>query len=117
MSSGPRKKEQAETTFITMNSEEFKEVCKRLNVLLTARVEKAWEKKQRRPSEKASKSHVEASKEAFAFIHLMDLVKHMSEEIHGLRMEVQMIGEMDDDDSGEMDFSPVSEPRKKRYLN
>jgi len=117
MSSGPRKKEQAETTFITMNSEEFKAVCKRLNVLLTARVEKAWEKKQRRPTKRADKNHVEASKEAFCFIHLMDLVEHMSREIHGLRTEIELISEMDADEVGEVNFSPVSEPRRKKYLN
>lgn len=95
-----------------MDSEEFNKVCKRLNEMLTARVEKAWEKKRRRPTKKADQSHIEASKEAFAFIHLLDLVEHMSAEIHDLRMEMAVVTEMDDDV-----FSPVGEPQRKKYLN
>jgi hypothetical protein len=114
MSSGPNKKPPAETTFITMDSEEFNKVCKRLNQMLTARVQKAWDKKQRKPTQKSSDNHIEASKEAFAFIHLMDLVEHMSSEIHDLRLEVAAIGAMDDDD---FEFSPMDEPQRKKYLN
>ena len=96
-----------------MDSEEFNKVCKRLNAMLTTRVEKAWEKKQRRPTKKSDENHIEASKEAFAFIHLLDLVEHMSAEIHDLRMEMATVGSFDDDDV----FSPVGEPPRKKYLN
>jgi hypothetical protein len=110
------KKNAPETTYITMDPEEFNEVCKRLNQLLSSRVEKAWEKKSRRPSKRSADNHIEAAKEAFAFIHLLDLVEHMSNEIYELRQEVDTLSEMDEDD----DTPPsqvFSGPQRKQYLN
>lgn len=119
MSDGPKKSNslEAETTYITMDPEEFNEVCKRLNQMLTSRVEKAWQKKSKTPSNKAVKNHVEAAKEAFAFIHLLDLVEHMSQEIFELRQEVEVLGGdeiFEDDEPAPQAFSG---PAKKNYLN
>lgn len=117
MSDGPKKNDLPEdTVYITMDPEEFSEVCKRLNQMLSSRVERAWQKKSKKPSSKATKNHVEAAKDAFAFIHLMDLVEHMSQEIFELRQEVQVLSETDDldDDVPAQIFAP---PSKKSYLN
>jgi len=118
MSDGPKKNDiPAETTYITMDPEEFNEVCKRLNQMLTSRVEKAWQKTSKTPSSKAVQAHVEAAKEAFAFIHLLDLVEHMSEEIFELRQEVDALTgdeNFDDDDPPPQAFSG---PSRKHYLN
>ena len=117
MSDGPKKNSPHDTTptFITMDPEEFNRVCKRLNQMLTSRVEKAWEKKQRKPTKKTSNNHIEATKDAFAFIHLMELVEHMSEEIYGLRMELQTLGTDDDDDIGPSWMAPPGS--KKNFMN
>lgn len=112
MSNGPKKK-QEETTFVTLDAQEFNQVCKRVNELLTSRAQKAWEKKCSRPSPKATENHIEASKDAFAFIHLMDLVEHMTNEIHELRLELAVMSDSDDDDS----ISVVRQTPKRTYLN
>lgn len=91
MSSGHGKKEdpEVETTYITMDPEEFNRVCKRLSEMLSSRVEKAWKKKKAKPSQKSIDNHVEATKDAYAFIHLLDLVDQMSQEIAELRELVE----------------------------
>lgn len=107
-----------EPTFITMDPEEFNRVCKRLNEMLTSRVEKAWEKKSRRPTKKMVSNHIEATKDAFAFIHLLDLVEHMSEEIYHLRMELQTLGQeaMEEEDTQPNWLAPPGS-KKKSYMN
>ena len=113
MSNAPKKNVE-ETTFVTLNAEEFSRVCKRVNGMLTARVQRAWEKKRKQHSDKAASNHIEASKDAFAFIHLMDLVEHMSEEIHDLRMELAASDcNCDDDDR----MAIVGDAKKRSYLN
>lgn len=119
MSDGPKKNgsPEAEPTYITMDPEEFSEVCKRLNQMLATRVERAWRKKSSRPSTRAQRNHVEAAKDAFAFIHLLDLVEHMSHEIFELRQEVGLINEVDQMEEEENPSQVFSVPVKKKYLN
>ncbi len=106
-------KPEAEATYITMDPEEFNRVCRRLNEMLSSRVEKAWNKKNARPTRKSIDSHVEASKDAFAFIHLLDLVEHMSHEIYELRNQLR------DGGDGETTEEPAgwSLSGKKTLLN
>lgn len=96
--------------FITLDADEFNQVCHRVHKLLTERADKAWQKHQKKPSQKSSDSHVEASKDAFAFVHLLELVEHMTAEIHDLRMTVSVMSQDDD-------IVSVVKNKKKDYLN
>ena len=114
MSDGHGKKEpEVETTYITIDPEEFNRVCKRLNQMLSARVDKAWEKKHRRPTRKMIENHIEATKDAFAFVHLLDLVEQMSQEIYELRSELSVLDQTDD----EVSTVSWSKPVKKQFMN
>jgi hypothetical protein len=115
MPDGNRKIEpEMEPTYITIDPEEFNEVCKRLNKMLHSRLERAWQKKSRRPSSRTVKNHVEAAKEAFAFIHLLDLIEHMSQEIYELRQEVGAGDEFEEETEG---MGVFSNSPKKNYMN
>jgi hypothetical protein len=79
-------------------------------------VERAWEKKSQRPSKRTSKNHVEAAKDAFAFIHLLDLVEHMSQEIYELRQEMNLLSEMEEE-ADEEPSAVWSGQQPKKYMN
>ena len=113
MSNVPKKKLE-EVTFVTMDAKDLNKVCRRINELLNSRAQKAWEKQKKRPTQKSQENHIEASKDAFAFVHLMEIVEHMTHEIHDLRMELAIVADDDDDDNI---TSIVSQPRKRKYLN
>lgn len=106
------KKQITGSRFVTLDADEFHKVCQRVHGLLTTRVQKAWDKHSKHPSEKSSDNHIETSKDAFAFIHLLELVEHMTEEIHDLRMAVA-VGVHDDD----VEFINPTLDRSKKYLN
>jgi hypothetical protein len=105
--------EEKEMVYITMDPEEFNRVCRRLNEMLSSRVSKAWSKRNRLKTERAEQNHVEAAKDAYAFIHLLQLIEHMSEEICELRSELESLpdGEFEDE------FEVASQPRGKVYMN
>lgn len=112
MSSGHSKKEEIGARFITLDAEEFQKVCQRVHELLTTRAEKAWKKHQKSPNNKTSDSHVEASKDAFAFVHLMELVEHMTIRINDMQMMISLM-----EQEGE-EIARISQDRnKKTYLN
>ena len=114
MSNGPKGKHEVGTTrFITLDADEFNKVCQRLHKMLSSRVDKAWKKHAKHPTDKSSDNHVEASKDAFAFIHLMEMVESMTAQIAEMQMELEMMSGGDD---GEY-VSPVGPPRQKTYLN
>lgn len=94
--------------FITLDADEFNEVCQRVHGMLVTRANKAWQKHQMTQTDKSSNVHIETSKDAFAFIHLLELVEHMTEEIHELRMMTSS--------DNEQEFVYTGEPMK-RYLN
>ena len=96
--------------FVTLDADEFNRVCKRVHGLLTMRADKAWDKHQNSPNEKTSDKHIEASKDAFAFIHLLELVEHMTEEIHNLRMYAAA-------EEGPEILNQLGEAPSKRYMN
>ena len=108
MSDGHEKK-QIEAVYVTLDPEEFNRVCQRVNELLLARVERAYEKKCKRPTEKAEENYIEASKDAFAFYHLTELIEHMSDEIFALREELG--------DEPEDIEDIVAAPKGKVYFN
>lgn len=108
---------------VTLDQEEFNKVCKRVHSLLMTRVEKAREKKEKQPTKKATHNHIEASKEVFVFVHLLELVENMTEEISDLRAIIsQVAGEDDDDDETPRRNVTTTTPemfsmKKKTYLN
>lgn len=111
MSNGPNKSE--EMQLITMDPEEFNQVLKRLHEFLLKRAEKAKEKKSLKPSHRAEVSHIEAAKDVFVLVHMIELVEHMSGEISELRAILSAMG------ADEVD-SPVPEmfsSKKTGYLN
>ena len=115
MSDG-HKKSDMEPTYITMDPDEFNRVCKRLHEMLSSRVQDAWDRKDKRPTSRMINNHIEACKDAYAFIHLIDLVEHMSQEIYELRTELEDLGLEDDseyDDPPQMWIG--SQPKK--FLN
>jgi predicted ester cyclase len=95
-----------------MDAQDLKKVCHRINELLNSRAQKAWEKQKKHPTAKSQENHIEASKDAFAFVHLMEMIDHMTHEIHDLRMELAIIVDDDDEIS-----SIVGQPHRRKYLN
>ena len=109
-----KKDEVPGTRFVTMDAEEFTNVCQRLHEMLNGRVNKAWKKYQKTADDKDSDNHVEASKDAFAFVHLLEMVEHMTEEIRDMREALHSAG-YEEDEGGTI--AVVSDVLKKQYLN
>lgn len=84
MSNGHENK-QEEVTLVSLDPEEFDQVVKRVHNFLLKRVTKAKEKKDAKPSERAADKHVEAAKDVFVFVHMIELIEHMSERIAELQ--------------------------------
>lgn len=119
MSDGHAKKPGAEAPLvITMTTEEFGEVCRRIHKFLLDRADKTKAKRDARPTKRANENHIETAKDVFAFVHLMQMVEEMTQEIHDLR---SMVSSMADGDEGEeSEFTTLPEmftTRKKHYLN
>jgi hypothetical protein len=93
-------------------------VCQRVHAFLLNRAEKAKVKRDKEPTEKSDEKHLEAAKDVFVFVHLMELVESMTQEILDLRQIIGSIGEDIEDSSGPLDHTPemFSSP-KKTFLN
>lgn len=107
---------------VTLDQEEFNKVCKRVHSLLMSRADKAREKKENRPSKKSTVNHIEASKEVFVFVHLLELVENMTEEISDLRAIISQVTGVEEDEQEERPNPTKNVPEmftmnKKNYLN
>lgn len=106
---------------VTLDQDEFNKVCKRVHSLLMTRVEKAREKKDKQPTKKATNNHIEASKEVFVFVHLLELVENMTEEISDLRAIISQVTGDDDDETPTRNVTTtvpeMFSMKKKTYLN
>jgi hypothetical protein len=122
MADAPKKKnpDALAPSVVTLDQDEFNKICKRVHSMLMMRSEKAREKKDKRPTKKASQNYIEASKEVFVFVHLLELVENMTEEISDLRAIVASVGEELEE---EEQRSPVKgwpemfSTNKKRFVN
>lgn len=115
MSDGPEKKPESPLV-ITMTTEEFGQVCRRVHKFLLDRADKAKLKRDDKPTKRSNENYAEAAKDVFAFVHIMEMVEEMTQEINDLRAMVSAM------DVEEADEDPLSVPemfttRKKRYLN
>lgn len=113
MSSG---REKEDKILITLDPQEFNEVVKRVHTFLMKRVDKAKQKKKTRPSDRADNNHIEAAKDVFVFVHMMELIDHMSEEITELRDIITAMGGMEERESTISSFEMFAKS-KKSYLN
>lgn len=105
---------------VTLDQEEFNKVCKRVHSMLMARVDKAREKKEKKPSKRSAANHIEASKEVFVFVHLLELVENMTEEISDLRNLVSSVtgGDDEDDENNAVSGWPeMFAANRKKFLN
>jgi hypothetical protein len=92
MSSGPSDK----SKLVSLSPEEFNSVVKRVHNFLVNRAEKAKEKMIATPTPRSELNEVEAAKDVFVFVHMMELIEYMSNEIHDLRdMVHSSVDEMD----------------------
>ena len=101
---------------VTLDQEEFNRVCKKVHSHLMERVGRARLRKERNPGIAAERNFIELSKQVFVFVHLLELVDSMAEEISDLRSAISHISA--DEEHG----SPVSGPEmfslaKKRFMN
>jgi uracil phosphoribosyltransferase len=120
MSSGRKKKEVAELgpNVVTLDQDEFNKVCKRVHKMLMTRVEKAHEKNQTKPTTKTLENHIETSKDVFVFVHLMELVESMAEEIADLRSIVASVGAIEEMEENPTRTVPeMFATSKKKFLN
>jgi len=100
---------------VTLDQEEFNEVCKRVHSFLLSRAEKAKKKCDAKPTKRSSSMHVEASKEVFVFVHLLELVENMTEEISDLRSIISNVSGPDEDDT--VATPQIFAQSRKRFLN
>lgn len=84
-----------------------------------SRVEKARAKKERSPTKRSAENHIEASKEVFVFVHLLELVENMTAEISDLRSVIsQVTGDEDEDRPNPTRGWPeMFTSKKKNYVN
>jgi hypothetical protein len=99
-----------------MSTEEFGDVCQRVHNLLRERADHAKEKRDRKPSARSKDVYVETSKDVFVFVHLMELVEHMTNEIGDLRQIIASMGYEEDDGPSQVGSFSFGESGKK-YLN
>jgi len=99
--------------YVTMDQAEFSSVCERVYNILLTRCDKARIKKDKYPSEKSEARHIELAKDAFAFTHMMELIKAMSGEIAELRMFVSSANEMHES----MESPEMYSGARKNYIN
>ena len=101
---------------VSLDPEEFNRVCRDVHRLLLARAEKARERKEKQPSKRAHDSHIEASKAVFVFIHLIELVENMTEEISDLRHIISEVTETEHSHPTS-DVPEMFATNKKNFLN
>lgn len=104
------------TVLVTLDPEEFNDVVKRVHTFLLNRAERAKEKKEIQPSERAQSKHIEAAKDVFVFVHMMELIENMSEEISDLRDILAASGGLEEENSVVSSFNMFS-TNKKHYVN
>lgn len=92
----PDYSDDSELEHVTLSVEEFNEVIHRVHHILGNRVERAWRKRCTAKTDRNVKSHVEASKDAFAFMHVLSLIDSMTEEIHMLRVHIEQLSDEDE---------------------
>jgi hypothetical protein len=85
---------------ITVDQDEFNEVLKRVHRLLISRADKAKDKNIAHPTALNDAKHIEAVKDVFALVHMMELVEYMSEEIADLREMLTLEGKLVEDETG-----------------
>jgi hypothetical protein len=123
MSAGQKKKETDITgpNVVTMDQNEFNKVCKRVHAMLLSRAEKARGKKEKKPTKKSAETHIETSKDVFVFVHLLELVENMTEEISDLRNIIsQVAGDEDFEEEPKnvtKGWPEMFSTNKKRYVN
>jgi hypothetical protein len=119
MSDGQKKgiKDATELNVVTLDQDEFNKVCRRVHFMLMSRAEKAREKKEKRPTKRSNQNYIEASKEIFVFVHLMELVESMAEEITDLRSILSVMSERDGSRAGQLQVPDVFFSNKKHYPN
>ncbi len=115
MSDGPEKKPEGPLV-ITMTTEEFGQVCRRVHKFLLDRADKNKNKRDTKPTKRSTENAVEAAKDVFAFVHLMEMVEEMTQEIYDLRQMVSAVDEDDEDEPG-LSFSNILSKPKKHYMN
>jgi len=81
---------------ITVDQDEFNEVLKRVHKMLISRANKAKDKNLAHPSPLNNDKHIEAVKDAYALVHMMELVEYMSEEITDLREMIMLTGDVEE---------------------
>ncbi len=91
MPSGPENKPE-EKQMVVLSPEEFNAVVKRVHEFLLFRTEKARAKKEAKPSDRAESKHLEAAKDVFVFVHMLELIEHMAAEIADLRGMLAAMG-------------------------
>jgi hypothetical protein len=102
-----------EPQLITMTNDEFGPACQRIHSQLVSRMKKLKVKHDRGTA--TQDDFVEASKDVFAFVHLMELVEAMTDEIAQLRSLAEANGFVEEEERVIGISSLV--PTKKSYLN
>lgn len=77
---------------MTIDSEEFGSVLKRVHGMLLDRVEAAKQARDLYGGEEREREHVEAAKDVFVLVHMIELVQHLSEETGELRDVIAAMG-------------------------
>ena len=70
---------------VTVDQDEFNDVLKRVHRMLISRAEKARDKHLAHPTPLNDTKRIDAVKDVYALVHMMELVEYMSEEITDLR--------------------------------
>lgn len=112
MSDGPKSKPE-ELRLITLDPEEFNSVVRRVHEMLSGRVDKAKASKDAKPTRRREGKHVEAAKDLFVFVHMMELIEHMSSEIADLREAMVALGVHADED----EIPEMYSAKKTPYMN
>ena len=112
MSDGPKSKPE-ELRLITLDPEEFNSVVHRVHELLSGRVDKAKASKDAKPTRRREGKHIEAAKDLFVFVHMMELIEHMSSEIADLRDTLTAVGVHEEGD----EIPEMFAAKKTPFLN
>lgn len=106
-----RKEKQAEPVMITLDPEEFNAVAKRLHQRLQDQLQEAKQRRDKRATKQAVSEHVEAAKELFVLVHMMELIEHLTEQLAALRDDVESASEPDSD------MPELFAPKRTDYMN
>lgn len=85
--------------------------------MLLDRADKSKQKRDTKPTKRSNENYAESAKDVFAFVHLMEMVEEMTQEIYDLRQMVSAMNEGEEDDAPEFSFPTLGGSSKKRYLN